>query len=65
MSVCLSASLALLFFFSNGQLLKGMTCERIHRMDEDFLIENLPAFKRSYHLLSPFQVLRMVYHFTR
>ncbi|KAJ8283945.1 hypothetical protein COCON_G00027950 [Conger conger] len=40
----------------NGQLLKGMTCERIHRMDEDFLIENLPVFKRNFHLLSPFQM---------
>ncbi|XP_035261240.1 otoancorin-like [Anguilla anguilla] len=41
---------------SNGQLLKGITCDRIHRMDKEFLIEYLPIFKRNFHLLSPFQM---------
>ncbi|XP_061086470.1 otoancorin-like [Conger conger] len=53
---CLSKRTPEINLMSNGQLLKGMTCERIHRMDEDFLIENLPVFKRNFHLLSPFQM---------
>ncbi|KAJ8246355.1 hypothetical protein GJAV_G00266820 [Gymnothorax javanicus] len=41
---------------SNGQLLRGITCDRIYRMDKDLLTENLSVLKRNFHLLSPLQM---------
>ncbi|KAG9350258.1 hypothetical protein JZ751_026612 [Albula glossodonta] len=46
-----------------GQLLKGTTCDRIHKMDDKFLIENFPFFKRNFHLLSPFQMNCLAWRF--
>ncbi|XP_018617000.1 otoancorin isoform X2 [Scleropages formosus] len=39
-----------------GQLLKGITCDRIRRMDDDSLVDNFPIFEKNFSLLSPFQL---------
>ncbi|XP_036385328.1 otoancorin-like [Megalops cyprinoides] len=40
---------------STGQLLKGITCDKIQRMDNNSLIDSLPVFSKNIHLLSAFQ----------
>ncbi|NWR69604.1 OTOAN protein, partial [Centropus unirufus] len=48
---------------STGQLVKGVTCELIERMDTDFFLNNFKFFEMSLHLLSPYQVNCLAWKF--
>nr|XP_015215578.1 PREDICTED: otoancorin isoform X1 [Lepisosteus oculatus]XP_015215579.1 PREDICTED: otoancorin isoform X1 [Lepisosteus oculatus] len=41
---------------STGQLLKGISCEDIQRMNSSSFVTNFTLFEKNFHLLSPFQM---------
>ncbi|XP_041133067.1 otoancorin-like isoform X2 [Polyodon spathula] len=41
---------------STGQLVKGISCDQIHEMDNKAFMTNFTLFEKNLHLLSPFQM---------
>ncbi|NXG92809.1 OTOAN protein, partial [Stercorarius parasiticus] len=48
---------------STGQLVKGVTCQRIESMGADFFLNNFKIFEKNLHLLSPYQVNCLAWKF--
>ncbi|KAM6379489.1 otoancorin [Pluvialis apricaria] len=48
---------------STGQLVKGVTCQRIESMGADFFLNNFKFFEKNLHLLSPYQVNCLAWKF--
>ncbi|NWX13259.1 OTOAN protein, partial [Aegotheles bennettii] len=48
---------------STGQLVKGVTCQRIESMGTDIFLSNFNFFENNLHLLSPYQVNCLAWKF--
>ncbi|NXJ67376.1 OTOAN protein, partial [Rostratula benghalensis] len=48
---------------STGQLVKGVTCQRIESMGADIFLSNFKFFEKNLHLLSPYQVNCLAWKF--